>query len=249
MVGVLTSGVESPAPNIISFATPKDRCVGIHSCLLGAQSKLDPCPLAGTTPACCADVACCSYRSHQPPAAPPLSHLRSAAVLVVADPLSPTTADLQLNPPAADVKVDKYVCTLRLRLAAGGSLARRLSAAARRLAATGPATAAGSPYVVTVECWTTDCPAQGLTPGATYDVSAVALVGGLPTPVANVLPLTMPNPNAPTLVTAYDTSSVSGAALAAPPPGVTYDSVGGAGVGEDEAVGWFGLGVCFRGML
>lgn len=76
-----------------------------------------------------------------------------------------------------------------------------------------------------LECLTIRCPAKNLVPGTTYSVSASAITGSTTAPVANVLPLIMPDANAPTLVSAVDTSSTTGTATAAPPAGVTFDKV------------------------
>ena len=72
---------------------------------------------------------------------------------------------------------------------------------------------------------TINCPATGLTPGATYRVSALAVVGGERVPASNMLLLTMPDANSPTLVSAVDTSGYTGQAVAAPPPGANFTQV------------------------
>jgi len=80
---------------------------------------------------------------------------------------------------------------------------------------------------ITQECPTITCPVEGLTPGATYEVSAVAvLADGTTVPASNTLPLKMPAPGAITLVEAYDTSSTTGSALAVPPANTTITKVG-----------------------
>jgi len=86
---------------------------------------------------------------------------------------------------------------------------------------------AGVPCV-TQECPAIECPFKNLTPGATYEVSAVAvLADGTTVPASNTLPLKMPAPGAITLVEAYDTSSTTGSALAVPPANTTITKVGG----------------------
>ncbi|KAL4448135.1 hypothetical protein ABPG75_005354 [Micractinium tetrahymenae] len=119
-----------------------------------------------------------------------------APVIAAADPTSPTTATVLLNPPAvAPGPVDKYKVTLCEQ-------------------------PAGTPCV-TKECPTITCPITGLTPGAAYRVSAVAVIGGSEVPAANTLPLVMPDAGAITLVRAADTGSTTGEATAVPPPAVT----------------------------
>jgi len=78
----------------------------------------------------------------------------------------------------------------------------------------------GTPCI-TQECPTITCPVTGLTPGATYEVSAAAVINGTTVPASNHLPLTMPDAGAITLVDAHDTSSTTGSATAVPPEGVT----------------------------
>lgn len=70
------------------------------------------------------------------------------------------------------------------------------------------------------------CQAGGLTPGMQYVVTATAVSGGVSSPAANALLLTMPAAGAPSLVSAVDTSSTTGSATASPPAGVVYNRVG-----------------------
>jgi len=118
-------------------------------------------------------------------------------VIVSADPTSPTTADILLNPPAGvnPADVEKYIVKLCLQ-------------------------PDGTPCI-TKECPGIDCPVDGLTPGADYEVSAVAVVNGTTVPASNQLPLEMPTANAITLIDAHDTGPTTGSATAQPPPGVT----------------------------
>lgn len=126
-------------------------------------------------------------------------------MIVAANPTSSTTATVVLNPPAAAPgPVEKYKVTLCLL-------------------------PSGSPCEGPVECPTTTCPVTGLTPGATYRVSAVAVIGGGEVPAANTLPLAMPDAGAVILVRADDTGSTTGEAAAAPPPAVNITLVGAAG--------------------
>lgn len=71
------------------------------------------------------------------------------------------------------------------------------------------------------------CPAQGLTPGMAYLVTATATLASKSTtsPTTNALPLVMPVAGAPALVTAADTGPTSGAATASPPNGVSFTRV------------------------
>jgi len=78
---------------------------------------------------------------------------------------------------------------------------------------------------ITKECPTITCPVEGLTPGATYEVSAVAVINGTTVPASNTLPLVMPAPGAVTLVDTYDTGSTTGFAVARPPPNETITKV------------------------
>ena len=104
-----------------------------------------------------------------------------------------------VNPPASGVKVENYICLLTLQ--------------AGTKANTSPTTVESRSYKVQ---------ATKLTPGARYLVTAQALIGGQVTTVANMLPLIMAAPGAPTLVTAADTSSTTGAATAVAPPSVQF---------------------------
>lgn len=117
-------------------------------------------------------------------------------------PTSPTTAEVQLNPPATGGPVDSYKVTLCPQ---------------------------PSGTCVTATCPTADCEVPGLTPGTTYDVTAEAIVGGKPVPVSNSAEVTTPVLGAPALTSAVDTSSTTGHATAEPPPGVTFTQVWGMG--------------------
>jgi len=77
----------------------------------------------------------------------------------------------------------------------------------------------------TEQCHTINCLFEGLTAGATYRVSAIAVVNGATVPASNTLPLVMPKPGAITLVSALTTSSTTGKALAVPPAGVDIEEV------------------------
>ena len=123
-------------------------------------------------------------------------------VIAAAYPTFPTTANILLNPPATGGPVSSYEVKLCPNPPASGAC-------------------------ITAATPTVSCPVTGLTPSATYIVSAVALVGGKRVPASNTLPLTMPGPDAPTLISAMDTSSTTGVATAAPPPGVSYIQVRG----------------------
>ena len=123
-------------------------------------------------------------------------------VIAAASPTSPRTADILLNPPATGGPVTSYEV---------------------KLCPNPPASAA----CISATCPTVSCPVTGLTPGATYTVSAVALVGGTRVPASNTLQLAMPDANSPTLTSAVDVSSTTGAAIAAPPPSATYTQVQG----------------------
>jgi len=117
-----------------------------------------------------------------------------------------------LNPPTTGEDVDKYIVKLCLQ-------------------------PAGTPCV-TEECTAINCRFDGLTAGATYKVSAVAVVKNTTIPASNTLPLEMPKPGAITLVSALTTSSTTGKALAVPPAGFDIKQVrackdrqGGGGAG------------------
>jgi hypothetical protein len=124
---------------------------------------------------------------------------RRSPVIAAANPTSPTTANILLNPPTTGGPVSLY--DVRLCPLAGGG---------RCVSATSP---------------TINCRATGLTSGATYRVSALAVVGGKRVPASNMLVLTMPDTNSPTLISAVDTSGYTGQAVAAPPPGTTFIQV------------------------
>lgn len=116
--------------------------------------------------------------------------------------------------------VEKYICKLCLQPAAGGPGRRDAGTGRRMLAET-----CSNPIIV--ECPTIRCEVPNLSPGAMYTVTAAAVVDGQTTPVANVVPLAMPEPGAPALIEAVDVSSTSGRATAAPPEGTVFERVGG----------------------
>ena len=120
-------------------------------------------------------------------------------IIASADPASPTTANVLLNPPTTGGPVSLY--DVRLCPTAGG----------------GRCVPATSPSI--------NCPVPGLTPGATYRASALAVVDGKRVPASNMLLLTMPDANSPTLVSAVDTSGYTGQAVAQPPPGSNFTQV------------------------
>jgi hypothetical protein len=120
-------------------------------------------------------------------------------VIAAADPTSPTTASVLLNPPTSGGPVTSYNVQL--------------------------CPAAGNERCVTATCPKVNCPITGLTPGTIYHVSAVAVVGGKRVPASNTLMLTMPDANSPTLISAVDTSGYTGEAVAAPPPGAKFTQV------------------------
>lgn len=123
-------------------------------------------------------------------------------MIVAADPTSPATATVELNPPAnATGPVEMYKVTLCQQ-------------------------PGGAPCVGPTNCTTTTCPIVGLVPGAVYTVSAVAVIGGSEVSASNTLPLVMPDAGAITLVRAADTGSTTGEAAAVPPPNVTITQVG-----------------------
>ena len=81
---------------------------------------------------------------------------------------------------------------------------------------------------------------NGLALGATYVVSASALIGGALVPASNTLPLRMPQLGAPTLVSTQAMTSRSAVAVAAPPKGVTFTRVSKS-VETHAQVGWHSL--------
>ena len=124
---------------------------------------------------------------------------RRSPVIAAANPTSLTTANILLNPPTTGGPVTLY--DVRLCPLAGG----------------GRCVSAASPTI--------NCAATGLTPGATYRVSALAVVGGRRVPASNMLVLTMPDANSPILISAVDTSGYTGQAVAAPLPGTNFIQV------------------------
>ena len=130
-----------------------------------------------------------------------LTNSCSAPVVAAADPTSPTPATILLNPPATGGPVEKYIVKLCLQ-------------------------PAGTPCI-TKECRTITCPVASLRPGATYKVTAEAVIDGQKVPAANSLPLVMPDAGAITLTSAVDTSSTTGEAVAQAPAGVKITKVRG----------------------
>lgn len=117
-------------------------------------------------------------------------------IVVDAVPTSPTSATVLLNPPAGSTApVDSYIVTL--------------------------CPAGSTSGCVTQTCLSASCPVTGLVPGTSYDVTAVAVIGGQTTPVSNTAALAMPPAGAPALVSADDTSSTTASVTARPPPGTT----------------------------
>ena len=121
-------------------------------------------------------------------------------IIADARPTSPTAADILLNPTTTGGPVSSYEVKL-----------------CPNAPATGPC--------ATITCPTVECPVSRLIPGTDYTVSAVAVVGGNRVPASNTLQLAMPDSNTPTLTSVVDTSSTTGAATAAAPPGATYTQV------------------------
>ena len=123
--------------------------------------------------------------------------LCSAPSIVDANPTSPTSAEVTLNPPANAGPVDSY--QVSMCPTTGGSC-------------------------VTATCKTTVCEVAGLKPGTTYDVTADAIIAGKPVPTSNTAEVTTPPAGAPTLTSADDTSSTTAQATAEPPApaGVTF---------------------------
>ena len=119
-------------------------------------------------------------------------------VVAFADPTGPTTANVVLNPPTTGGPVDSYILTLC------------------------PTTEGAC---ITRTCPTSHCPVDGLQPGTSYDVTAVAIVGGVSTPPSNARKLSMPPTGAPALTTVEDTGPTTATATATPPPNTTYTSV------------------------
>ena len=134
----------------------------------------------------------------------PLLRACRSPIIAIADPTSPTAANILLNPPTTGGPVTSYEVKLCPAPPASGACVSR-------------------------SCPTISCPVTGLTPGASYIVSAEAIVGGTRVPASNTLLLVMPENNTPTLISATATGSTTGAATAAAPPGVTYTQVGGRG--------------------
>ena len=114
-----------------------------------------------------------------------------------ANPTSPTSAEVALNPPANAGPVEYYNITL---------------------------CPVGGGTCVNATCPTINCPVPGLAPETTYTVTANAIIAGQPVPASNTAEVTTPPTGAPTLTSADDTSSTTGYATATPPPGVNFTS-------------------------
>jgi hypothetical protein len=127
-------------------------------------------------------------------------HCRSP-ILAAGNPTSPTAANILLNPPTSGGLVTSYEVQLCPAPPAGSACVRK-------------------------SCATVNCRVTGLLPGATYIVSAVAIVGGIRVPASNTVPLVMPSSDTPTLTSVAATGSTTGAATAVPPPGAVYTQVG-----------------------
>ena len=80
---------------------------------------------------------------------------------------------------------------------------------------------------INATCPTSHCPVGGLQLGTTYDVTAVAIINGVPTPPSNSEEMTTPRSDAPALTGADDTGPTTATASATPPPNTAYTSVGG----------------------
>ncbi|PSC67794.1 bifunctional dihydrofolate reductase-thymidylate synthase, partial [Micractinium conductrix] len=119
-----------------------------------------------------------------------------APVILSAKPADSTTAVLVLQPPQTEQAVVGY--TASLCLPGGGANCQGSSGTT-------------SPMLL-----------EGLSPGATYEVTAQALLsGGGTTPPSNTLSFTMPPLGAPALLAAEATGATTATASAAPPDGVT----------------------------
>ncbi len=122
-----------------------------------------------------------------------------APTLVAASPTANTTALVRLSPPTSGSAVTRYLVSVCLK-----------SAPTKCVAANGTSTQVS---------------VAGLAAGASYTVTATAVVGGSQVPASNSLPLTMPPAGAPILLTAAATSAVTGAATAAAPGSITFKQV------------------------
>lgn len=163
------------------------------------QDGCAPCWLS----ACCllrrAAQGCCARKQTSPPpclAAPPPDVTRSGPAITDARAAGPSDADVVLTPPPGTLP-DSYTVVLCPR-------------------------PAGSAPCVTQTCPTASCPVSGLQPGTGYDVTATASVDGVDTPASNSATLTTPAADAPVLTAADDTSSSTGFAEGAAPPGAAF---------------------------
>lgn len=122
-----------------------------------------------------------------------------APTLASALPSSPDTAVVRINPPGNSQAASQYTVSICLKSAPTNCIRKN------------------SQYIqITV---------PGLTPGASYIVTATGRVNNKPVPSSNSLPLVMPARGAPVLLTAGASSARTGAATAAAPNGVTFSQV------------------------
>lgn len=123
-----------------------------------------------------------------------------APTIAAADATGPTTALVRLTPPTTSQNVSLYMVRVCLKAAPTSCVARNSTSIL--------------------------VPFSGLTAGSSNLVSATALIGGTVVPASNSLPLLMPGPGSPVLLTAEAASAFSGTATAAAPKGVTFARVG-----------------------
>lgn len=122
-----------------------------------------------------------------------------APTLAAAEPSSPDTVVVRINPPPNSIGMT-YTVSICLKSQPTNCVRR------------------SSPYIqVTV---------PGLSPGASYVVTATGRINSKPVPSSNSLPLLMPARGAPVLLTAAASSARGGSATAAPPNSVTFSKVG-----------------------
>jgi hypothetical protein len=204
VVGTMSDGTKSQPSNMLSFSTPAPGCGGVCVCVFahGLFAGFNYLP---------AEIA---ERFGMPSLGKynrwwcALSHLPgfggvtliyccvcSAPSIVDANPSSPTSAEVTLNPPANAGPVDSY--QVSLCPITGGDC-------------------------ITATCKTTVCEVPGLKPDTTYEVTADAIIAGKPVPTSNTVEVTMPPAGAPALTSADDTSSTTGYATAEPPAGLTF---------------------------
>lgn len=118
--------------------------------------------------------------------------------IVDADPTSPTSGRIVLDPPAnATGPVDYYKVVLCPR--DGGACIEQT-------------------------CPTATCDVSGLTPNTVYDVTAEAVIDGQTTPASNTAELVTPPVGAPALTAADDTTCTTAYATATPAPGTSPTS-------------------------